>query len=958
MDYISEPSAGVAFGRFQVLPHRRELLADGQPIKLGGRAFDVLMVLIEARGAVVSRAALMARVWPDRVVEENNLPAQIKALRAAFGLERELIRTVSGRGYQFTGEVRVLQSSPDEHAGMAETGPGEVLRPVNLPEPVSELIGRDDELREILGRAAGRRLVTLTGAGGIGKTRLALAVARRLLPQFADGVWFAELAPLSNAGLVSGAVAAAIGLELSDGSASPDRVAAALGGKQLLLVLDSCEHVVGAATIMAEALLRANPAVHVIATSREPLKAEGEQVYPVPPLAVPAEGAEGEGDPLGYGAVRLFFERARAAQPHFAPDRRLAAMIAAICRRLDGIPLAIELAAARAATLGIEELAARLDDRFQLLTGGRRTAVPRHQTLRATLDWSHELLAEPERVILQRLSVFAGNFALEAAAAVAAGPEIARSEVVEVLSDLVTKSLVVTEPNGRTERYRLLDTTRVYALEKLVESGELAVVARRHAEFYRDLFERAETEWETRPTAEWLADYGWRRDNLRTALDWAFSPGGDASIGVALTAAAVPLWLHLSLLDECRGRAEQALASLAASMSRDARREMKLHAAQGASLNYTRGETAPETGAAWTKALELAESLNDAEYQLRSLWGLWVFHIASGRYRAALALAQRFHILAASRSDPGDRLVGGRLIGASQHYLGDQPSARRHLERVLADHAAVDHRPYMVRFQIDLPVAARVVLARVLWLQGFPDQAMRAAESSIEDARAADHAVSLCFALTLGACPIALLVGDRATAEHYAGMMLDLSTRHALTYYRAFGTCFQGVLAIKRGDVMTGSQLLRAGFNEVGDFRPAYLQFVVLLMTDALGQAGRVAEGAAELNEAVERPEQTEESWLIAELLRIKGEFLLLQGAQGAATEAEGHFRQALDWARRQGALSLELRAAMSLARLMRAQGFSPDAAALLQPVHDRFTEGFDTADLKAAEALLDELGS
>jgi predicted ATPase len=200
--------------------------------------------------------------------------------------------------------------------------------------------------------------------------------------------------------------------------------------------------------------------------------------------------------------------------------------------------------------------------------------LPRHQTLRATLDWSYELLAEPERVILRRVSVFSGKFALEAAAAVAAGPEIARSEVVEVLSDLVAKSLILTEPGGRTQRYRLLDTTRVYALERLAQSGELEAIARRHAEFYRDLFERAETEWQTRPSSEWLADYGWRLANLRAALDWAFSPGGDASIGVALTAGAVPLWMHLSLLDECRGRAEQALASLDGGNSRDARREM------------------------------------------------------------------------------------------------------------------------------------------------------------------------------------------------------------------------------------------------------------------------------------------------------------------------------------------------------------------------------------------------
>jgi predicted ATPase len=630
-------------------------------------------------------------------------------------------------------------------------------------------------------------------------------------------------------------------------------------------------------------------------------------------------------------------------------------VIAAICRRLDGIPLAIELAAARGGALGIEALAAGLDDRFRLLTGGRRMALPRHQTMRATLDWSYELLSEPERVILRRLAIFAGVFRLEAASAVVASPELPQSEVVEGLTNLIAKSLVAAEVDGRVARYRLLDTTRAYAIEKLGESGERERIARCHAGYYRDVSERAEAEWETRPTAEWAADYGPHIDDMRAALDWAFSPDGDASIGVGLTAAAVPLWIHLSLLDECRGRAEQALTSLAAGMNRDARREMKLHTALGASVAYNRGTTAPETGAAWTKALELAESLDDTEYQLRSLWGLCVFHTVSGQYRVGLALAQRLHALAVSRSDPRDRLVGERMMGAQQHYLGYQPEARRHLERVLADRAAVDHRSSKIRFPIDVRVAARSVLARVLWLQGFPDQAMRAAESSIEDARTADHAVSFCYTLARSACPIALAVGDLATAEHYMAMLLDHSTRHALPRWCAVGACFEGALAIKRGEVMTGSRLLRAGFAELEDSRSG-LRFTALVITEALGDVGQVSEALAELNEVIEQSEQSEECWLIADLLRLKGERLLKQDTQDAAREAERHFRQALDWARRQGALSLELRAATSFARLLRDQGRPADAMALLQPVYDRFTEGFDTIDLQAAKALIDAL--
>ena len=293
-------------------------------------------------------------------------------------------------------------------------------------------------------------------------------------------------------------------------------------------------------------------------------------------------------------------------------------------------------------------------------------------------------------------------------------------------------------------RWRLLETIRAYAFERLAESGEANAATHRHAEYYRNLFERAEGEAAARPADEWLADYAREIDNLRAALDWAFSPGGDGSIGVALTAAAVPLWMRLSLLEECRGRAERALAALGAGASRDARHEMKLHAAVAASLTNSRGSNSPETSIAYTRALEIAESLDDAEYRLRALWGLWAYHSASGRHRVALELAQRFHALAAERPDPNDRLSGEGMIGVSQHYLGDLPSARRHLEHALIGYVTPDQTSHIVRLRTHQRVLMSVFLARVLWLQGFPDQATRAARNTVEDARAANHTISLC----------------------------------------------------------------------------------------------------------------------------------------------------------------------------------------------------------------------
>ena len=313
--------------------------------------------------------------------------------------------------------------------------------------------------------------------------------------------------------------------------------------------------------------------------------------------------------------------------------------------------------------------------------------------------------------------------------------------------------------------------------------------------------------------------------------------------------------MHLSLMEECRGRVEQALAAIAAGAGRDERREMQLHAALAASLMYTRGAVS-EIGAAGTKALEIAESLGDAEYQLRSLFGLWSFCIIGGQHRVALTLAQSFYTLAAKQSDPNDRLIGERMIGASQHYLGDLLSARRHLEHVLAHDVAPAQKSQIVRFEGgDRWAAARDYLARILWLQGFPDQAMRTAESSIEDARATNHAISLVHALLVAACPIALWVGDLAAAEHYVEMLLDHSTRHALARWHAFGRCYQGVLAIQRGDLSSGLRLLRAGFDEPGPVGSVPRLFT-FLMAEALGRAGQIADGLAMIEEAIVRSER------------------------------------------------------------------------------------------------------
>jgi predicted ATPase len=920
------------------LPEERILLAP--------KAFAVLRYLVEHPGRLVTQDELLEALWPKTYVQPEVLKSHIAAIRAVLGDDARrpiFIETRSRRGYRFIAPVTESASARPSWA-------------TNLPEAVSELIGREAELAAVTALATEHRLVSLIGAGGIGKTRLGLEAARHLLPRFPDGVFVAELGPLSSPELVPATVASALGLTHVAGTVSREGVAGAVGAKRLLLVIDNCEHVIEAAAGMAETLLRATPGVFLVATSREPLRVSGEYVYRVPPLDLPAEDNQDLEDVLRYGAVRLFVSRAHAAEPRYVAEGTVAAATVAICRRLDGIPLAIELAATRIVGFGVDGVAARLDDRFRLLTGGRRT-LPRHQTMRATLDWSYELLSEPERVVLRRLGVFVGAFTLDAASAVAASVDLPAAEVIDAVADLVGKSLLSTDVGGASLHYRLLETTRAYACEKLIESADFGHVARRHAEYYRDLFQHADAELETRPTADWLSVYRPHIDDLRAALDWAFSRSGDVGVGVALAAATVPLWTHLSLLPECRARVEQAIAALGRQVPSDPRRDMRLYLALGDAIMHTRGSGGPEMNAALTKALELAEIIDDARYRLGAIFGLYAHRLTTGEYRSALGLAEKFRTVAAEAADRSDVPIGSRLIGLALHILGDQPGARRHLEPLVRSRVATARSSHIILYQYDQRVLVDCYYARVLWLQGFGDQARRLTESLVDYVRTKDHVLSSLYALLIAACPIALYVGDLTTADHHVRLAFDLTARHSLEFWNVWAQCFEGILLIRRGDHGAGSQLLQSALERLPEptlHRSSHHMSLLLAeLAAGLGGGGQIAEGLGVVDEALARAERTEAGWCLAELLRTKGELLLLEGVPNAVATAEACFKQALDVARRQGALSWELRAAMSLARLWRGQQRVSQARKLLAPVYRRFTEGFETADLIAAKALL-----
>lgn len=947
VEETASATGSITFGPYRLNVAGRLLERDGIPVTLGSRALDLLITLVGNAGTVISKNDLIARVWRGATIEEVGLRVHITNLRKALGDGKDNARyivNVAGRGYCFVAPL--AQSSSDRSSNLSRPTIDPERR---LPPPPIGMIGREKVVRSVSQEVQSNRFVTIVGPGGVGKTTVAVAVAYALSDEFSGNVYFVDLASVGDSALVPGTILSALGGAIQFGDPLAGLLTF-LRDKSALLLLDNCEHVIEAVAAAAERIFQEADEACIVATSREPLRVAGERVHRLSPLAYPpSEVGLTMADALASPAVRLFVERASAADNGFEFGDADAPGVALICRKLDGIALAIELAASQVGTYGIQGLAEAIDHRLDLLTEGRRTASPRHRTLQALLDWSYNLLPPFEQKVLCRLCRFSARFALNAAKAVVSDRDGDLASIAPALSNLVSKSLVAREAVGKEVRYRLLDTTREYASAKLYANDDPNFVARRHAMHFLEFLE-AESTAARSDEERWLFFSEYLGD-VRAALEWSFSEHGDVSVAKVLAQKAAPVFLELSLLAECTRWAERALALLG-DEDRGTRSEMEIQAALAVSLMFTKGNS-EEVGLAFEKALALAERLDDPHYELRMNAGLYMFAMRTGDFKGSHRFAQRCARIAQKISDGASTDIAHALLSVSCHLTGDQLAAEQHCAAAL-NAPTLHHRRHAIHFGFDLVNRARIAYARLLWLRGLPIQAVAAANFTIREAAELEHPVSLCIAL-IWTLPIFFWVGNLNAAKENIDWFIQHHERHQLAAYHGVGVGLKGELAIRLGEIDRGVELLRQGLAALSQSRYGMITTILTsALAEGLAMNGQVHEALALVDRQIAQVKMHGDLFYMPDLLRFKGNVQISNPADH--DRAEANLLESLKWAREQQALSWELRSATSLAQLY--SGTKPDQAkAILRPIFDRFTEGLETPDLVRARRLLEIVG-
>lgn len=926
------------FGPFRLICLGQTLYRDGRPVKLGSRARHILSILVERAGEVVDKREILDLVWPDTTVIEANLTVHIAALRQALGDGRDgagAIMNVPGRGYSFIAEVvPVANGSLAREADDPASG--------NLPVRLTRPIGREKAFREIASRMAGAPVVTITGPGGVGKTTIAMAVAETLAGQFRDGIWLCDLAPVASSDHVSTTLASMMHIELG-GDDPLVALAEALRDRNALFVIDNCEHLIEEAARMILAVCSACPEIKVIATSREPLNFPGEQVYRLPPLDVPpVDTMVGAMDVLAYPAVQLLAERASATMADFAIDDRNALSAALICRRLDGLPLALEFAASLIVTLGLSGVANRLDQHLRLIEVDRRGAAARHRTLEAALDWSYQLLSEPERQVFRRLAIFAGGFTMEAAEQVVALSDD-DLDVGSLLAGLSLKSLVASDVTGPDLRFRMLETTRAFAQMRLDAAGERRRVADRHSRYFAGYLSARRKTLEQREVGTDVLDL----DNVRAALRHETGPGGDAAVALALAAGAVPIWFARSLLRECHSKLQEVSAILTPEQ-RATNEGWDIAVAMRAAEMLTKG-TSRDAVEKWDLPPQDAGTLANSVSAIQGLLTNWVWNLRLPNYAEATRLAAVHAAFARQTQADHDRTMSAWLLAFSSHHVGDLVSASNYLTQFLQTETEEDRRLLLSWTGFDRRPGAQGLLGVSLCQLGDGTEGLRQAALAEQESIATGRAVPLCDGL-MWVCTARLIAYDSAGVTTTLRDLVAISEKNMLKSNLGVGLGLMGVMACREGrfdeaEELTTRALSIADESHYGPFVPWF----VGIKAAAIARQGRAEEALAAIDR-FHAEDVNGDVWCSTELLRHEAEVRHACGRPESETLETA--ARAIRIARSQGALASEAMAEATRLQLLRHLGHNADKS-VLSDLRDRLSDRASDPLLKRIDAHL-----
>lgn len=865
------------FGSFELDISKRRLSTSGNALHLGGRAFDILVALVTRPGQIISKQELIDAVWSDTTVDEGALRVHLVSLRKLLGDTdgARYIENVPGRGYIFVVPVEEGGSVEVPANGDRMGDAAAVLPP---PRLAGRLVGRDDFVAQTAMALKSDRLVTICGTGGIGKTSAALAVAEIVGADVK--VVFLDLSSVSDGRSLMPALGTLLGL--MDRNGDPQlAVLQELSPQQLLLVLDNCEHLIEAAASAVEKILAAAPGVRIVATSREPLRVSNERIRQLPSLEVPPEGTRPE-NAIEYAAVQLFVDRvARSSDMEDLGATDNLDTVSSIVRRLDGIPLAIELAASRAASLGLVGLSESLDDPLTILRRGRRTAPPRQQTLRATLDWSYSSLSPDERTALECVSVFAGPFTADAAFAV--GSEFSEDRFLEAFDGLFLKSLLSVTGGGGM--YRLLETTRRYAIEKLEDSGRSSLRREAHAHYCETRLSTAEIDWKTLATPQWMQRYAPLANDVRAAIEWSMQEQGQENRGITLVARSHLLWAQLGLMAQQAEFLEWALTKISDSEHKSSKIEMELRIARGGTLYHIKGfKGDSEAAEEFSLAADIARNLGDTPKYVQAVIGATSIWTSNGEYaqsiRRALELRRELPQLPPH--------TFSRILDHTYFFSGDLAAALQEVGNSIENARGTVRLTSNSGVGYDQRIIALTVWSFIEFLEANNNDGFDKLDEVISEAGALDYAISSTLMLTLSACPMAYLADDHDRVAKYLAMAVGLVEKHALKRWELWTDAYQKIML----DGMSGIQLK-------------------VLLQDAVGlrfEYLTVLSGARAPIEAINRALEGEGGWCRPELLRLKAEFYRTTDSDYAVEL----LKQGLDLSRRMGARFWELRCAKS----------------------------------------------